>query len=342
MGLSVSRWRLAEGAARLRPAARAAIGGLRSAAGRPARVAGLHAGQRREPGSLGRAVERSVLPRAARPEFAIGRNRRLRRAGAGDRDGLSPCPTPALLGAQGAQHFGEGPAARRSAGQGRGSENLLGEERRNCATRLRTISVSLALALSRHGSATGTRSARAAALLRSAATLVAESAHHQCHRTLLRRGPPPDAAHGRLHQRRKRGPNHLCDFQSFQPGLENPHPQPIYTSSLTSPCGGKDRMLARAIGAAYPGECAGQLSQLASARDCALWRPARKSEQPSLYVEETMATKTSEPSAQTRNRGGAFLIANCAPNDVFTPADLTDDQKLIGQTAEEFVAKEVL
>src|SRR5690348_15233252 len=235
MGLSVSRWRLAEGAARLRPAARAAIGGLRSAAGRPARVAGLHAGQRREPGSLGRAVERSVLPRAARPEFAIGRNRRLRRAGAGDRDGLSPCPTPALLGAQDAQHFGEGPAARRSAGQGRGSENLLGEERRNCATRLRTISVSLALALSRHGSATGTRSARAAALLRSAATLVAESAHHQCHRTLLRRGPPPDAAHGRLHQRRKRGPNHLCDFQSFQPGLENPHPQPIYTSSLTSP-----------------------------------------------------------------------------------------------------------
>jgi len=26
---------------------------------------------------------------------------------------------------------------------------------------------------------------------------------------------------------------------------------------------------------------------------------------------------------------------------VFTPADLTDDQKLIGQTAEEFVIKEV-
>lgn len=55
-----------------------------------------------------------------------------------------------------------------------------------------------------------------------------------------------------------------------------------------------------------------------------------------------MATKTSEPSAQTRNRGGAYLIAACTPNDVFTPADLSDDQKLIGQTAEEFVAKEVL
>lgn len=55
-----------------------------------------------------------------------------------------------------------------------------------------------------------------------------------------------------------------------------------------------------------------------------------------------MATKTSEPTAQTRSRGGAFLIAACTPNDVFTPADLSDDQKLIGQTAEEFVAKEVL
>ncbi|MGA2430425.1 MAG: acyl-CoA dehydrogenase family protein [Candidatus Acidiferrum sp.] len=30
------------------------------------------------------------------------------------------------------------------------------------------------------------------------------------------------------------------------------------------------------------------------------------------------------------------------PQDVFTPADLTDDQKLIGQTAEEFVTKEVM
>ncbi len=55
-----------------------------------------------------------------------------------------------------------------------------------------------------------------------------------------------------------------------------------------------------------------------------------------------MATKASETAAQTRNRGGAFLIASCAPEDVFTPADLTDDQRLIGQTAEEFVAKEVL
>jgi len=46
--------------------------------------------------------------------------------------------------------------------------------------------------------------------------------------------------------------------------------------------------------------------------------------------------------SQTLNRGGTFLITNCAAQDVFTPADLTDDQRLIGQTAEEFVRKEVV
>ena len=46
--------------------------------------------------------------------------------------------------------------------------------------------------------------------------------------------------------------------------------------------------------------------------------------------------------SQALNRGGAFLITDSAPQDVFTPADLTDDQRLIGQTAEEFVRKEVV
>ena len=41
-------------------------------------------------------------------------------------------------------------------------------------------------------------------------------------------------------------------------------------------------------------------------------------------------------------KGGSFLLESPAPADIFTPADLTDDQKLIGQTAEEFVLKEVL
>ena len=46
--------------------------------------------------------------------------------------------------------------------------------------------------------------------------------------------------------------------------------------------------------------------------------------------------------SNTAAKGGGFLLESPAPQDVFTPADLTDDQKLIGQTAEEFVLKEVL
>jgi butyryl-CoA dehydrogenase len=45
---------------------------------------------------------------------------------------------------------------------------------------------------------------------------------------------------------------------------------------------------------------------------------------------------------KTAAKGGSFLLESPQPQDVFTPADLTDDQKLIGQTAEEFVLKEVL
>ncbi|HWQ03234.1 MAG TPA: acyl-CoA dehydrogenase family protein, partial [Candidatus Nitrosotenuis sp.] len=41
-------------------------------------------------------------------------------------------------------------------------------------------------------------------------------------------------------------------------------------------------------------------------------------------------------------RGGSFLVESSRAEDVFTPADLTDDQKLIGQTAEEFVLNEVV
>ena len=52
-----------------------------------------------------------------------------------------------------------------------------------------------------------------------------------------------------------------------------------------------------------------------------------------------MATTTV---SQSLHRGGAFLVATTSPADVFTPADITDDQRLIGQTAAEFVAKEVI
>src|SRR5437868_13514112 len=51
-----------------------------------------------------------------------------------------------------------------------------------------------------------------------------------------------------------------------------------------------------------------------------------------------MATATfTKPAA----KGGSFLLESPLPGDVLPPADLTDDQKLIGQTAEEFVLQEV-
>ncbi|MHB8524995.1 MAG: acyl-CoA dehydrogenase family protein [Candidatus Acidiferrales bacterium] len=52
-----------------------------------------------------------------------------------------------------------------------------------------------------------------------------------------------------------------------------------------------------------------------------------------------MATTTV---SQVLTRGGGFLISACRPEEVFTPADISGDQWLIGQTAEEFVAKEVM
>jgi alkylation response protein AidB-like acyl-CoA dehydrogenase len=54
--------------------------------------------------------------------------------------------------------------------------------------------------------------------------------------------------------------------------------------------------------------------------------------------EKFMATATVVKAAA---KGGSFLLESPLPSDVFTVADLTDDQKLIGQTAEEFVVKEV-
>ncbi len=51
-----------------------------------------------------------------------------------------------------------------------------------------------------------------------------------------------------------------------------------------------------------------------------------------------MATATTSHAVA---RGGSFLVEACATDDILTPAEFTDDQKLIGQTAEEFVTNEV-
>src|SRR5205085_12107882 len=53
---------------------------------------------------------------------------------------------------------------------------------------------------------------------------------------------------------------------------------------------------------------------------------------------DAMATTATPRSASI---GGSFLLESLKPQDLFTPAEFTDDQRLIGQTAEQFVANEV-
>src|SRR5260370_8725696 len=53
-----------------------------------------------------------------------------------------------------------------------------------------------------------------------------------------------------------------------------------------------------------------------------------------------MATTTAVP--KTRIAGGSFLLETRRPDEVFTPEDFTEQQQLIGQTAEEFTVNEIL
>jgi alkylation response protein AidB-like acyl-CoA dehydrogenase len=53
-----------------------------------------------------------------------------------------------------------------------------------------------------------------------------------------------------------------------------------------------------------------------------------------------MATTTAAP--KTRIAGGSFLLESRRPDEVFTPEDFTEQQRLIGQTAEEFTVNEIL
>jgi alkylation response protein AidB-like acyl-CoA dehydrogenase len=45
---------------------------------------------------------------------------------------------------------------------------------------------------------------------------------------------------------------------------------------------------------------------------------------------------------ETTTKGGAFLIEDAAPSQVFTPEKMTDEHRLIGRTADEFMTSEVL
>src|SRR5271166_585778 len=60
-----------------------------------------------------------------------------------------------------------------------------------------------------------------------------------------------------------------------------------------------------------------------------------------IYLEEQdMATTTAVP--KTRISGGSFLLESRRTDEVFTPEDFTEQQQLIGQTAEEFTVNEIL
>lgn len=51
---------------------------------------------------------------------------------------------------------------------------------------------------------------------------------------------------------------------------------------------------------------------------------------------------TSKPSAGQSPRGGSFLIEDREPSEVFTPEDITEEQRMFARTAEEFLRKEVI
>src|ERR1700690_559719 len=51
---------------------------------------------------------------------------------------------------------------------------------------------------------------------------------------------------------------------------------------------------------------------------------------------------TSAAVLKTRIAGGSFLLESRQPDEVFTPEDFTEQQRLIGQTAEEFTVNEIL
>ena len=53
-----------------------------------------------------------------------------------------------------------------------------------------------------------------------------------------------------------------------------------------------------------------------------------------------MATNAADPVVAAK--GGSFLIEDRTPDGVFTPEDFTEEQVMIGQTADDFMVKELV
>jgi len=56
----------------------------------------------------------------------------------------------------------------------------------------------------------------------------------------------------------------------------------------------------------------------------------------------SMSTRETVPQVHETRGSGTFLIRSLNPNDLFTREDLTDEQRLFGRTAAEFMRNEVL
>src|SRR3989304_3073046 len=62
---------------------------------------------------------------------------------------------------------------------------------------------------------------------------------------------------------------------------------------------------------------------------------------PRTGVEQVGAKAIDEQAQAVRMPGGQFLISDTAASDVFTPEDLSEEQRLVGQPARDFVEQEV-
>src|SRR5438128_2134784 len=167
------------------------------------------------------------------PSTRLDPHRWLCRLGGGDSHGLSAGAASTLLGAQDAEHFRESAEARLRRSEDRSSGHLSGRKPGASRSRLSRLPLTLVPSLSGHGPALATGPARVAVVLRFSPAPVAQTAHHQRDRALLRRSSATHSPHGVLCECRERRSNHLLHLPEIQPGMESPHPQPIYTSSLT-------------------------------------------------------------------------------------------------------------
>src|SRR5436190_18987528 len=61
-----------------------------------------------------------------------------------------------------------------------------------------------------------------------------------------------------------------------------------------------------------------------------------------LLASSTEAIMTREAEAPIAIKGGEFLITDRAPEDIFTPEDISEEQRMFARTAEEFLRKEVI